>query len=64
MAMCPFESMAKQRTSDFCSLFIDEEFKQFEYHGDVEKYYKTGYVFVRIIEKISCIIPFTDMASL
>ncbi|KAK7691678.1 hypothetical protein QCA50_005077 [Cerrena zonata] len=43
MAMCPFESLAKQRASEFCSLFTDDEFKEFEYHGDIEKYYKTGY---------------------
>ena len=42
MAMCPFESMTKERISEFCLLFTDDEFKQFEYHGDVEKYYKTG----------------------
>ena len=42
MAMCPFESVAKERISEFCLLFTDDEFKQFEYHGDVEKYYKTG----------------------
>ncbi|KAH8078392.1 acid phosphatase [Cristinia sonorae] len=43
MAMCPFETIAKQRPSEFCRLFTDEEFLEFEYHGDVEKYYKTGY---------------------
>lgn len=43
MAMCPFETIAKQKPSKFCGLFTDEEFLEFEYHGDVEKYYKTGY---------------------
>ncbi|KAI0072417.1 acid phosphatase, partial [Panus rudis PR-1116 ss-1] len=43
MAMCPFETIANQRPSEFCSLFTDDEFKMFEYHGDVEKFYKTGY---------------------
>ena len=42
LAMCPFETMAKQRPSDFCGLFTYDEFKQFEYHGDIEKFYKTG----------------------
>lgn len=42
MAMCPFESIAKRRPSDFCGIFTKEEFREFEYHGDVEKYYKTG----------------------
>ena len=53
MAMCPFESVAKAGVregkgkegegSRFCALF-DEEFRDFEYHGDVEKYYKDGCV--------------------
>ncbi|KAI0789298.1 acid phosphatase [Abortiporus biennis] len=43
LAMCPFETIAKQRASEFCGLFTYDEFKQFEYHGDVEKFYKTGY---------------------
>jgi len=43
MAMCPFETIATQKPSDFCRLFKKKEFLEFEYHGDVEKYYKTGY---------------------
>ncbi|KAM5541221.1 hypothetical protein V8D89_005150 [Ganoderma adspersum] len=46
MAMCPFESMAKLEErggSPFCALFDEEDFRDFEYHGDVEKYYKDGY---------------------
>ena len=42
MAMCPFESVAKETLSPFCSLFSEEEFRSFEYHEDLEKYYKTG----------------------
>ncbi|KZT12295.1 phosphoglycerate mutase-like protein [Laetiporus sulphureus 93-53] len=53
MALCPFESIAmahadaesKKKTkarSKFCALFNDDEWAAFEYHGDVEKYYKTG----------------------
>jgi hypothetical protein len=42
MAMCPFESLAIQKRSSFCGLFTKKEFASFEYHGDVEKYYKTG----------------------
>ena len=42
MAMCPFDTVAKEQLSPFCRLFSKEEFKAFEYHGDVEKYYKTG----------------------
>ncbi|CAL1711253.1 unnamed protein product [Somion occarium] len=43
MAMCSFETLAKERGSEFCQLFKDREFKMFGYHGDVEKFYKTGY---------------------
>ncbi|KAI0345941.1 acid phosphatase [Trametopsis cervina] len=43
MALCPFETIALQKTSPFCSLFTANEFESFEYFGDVEKYYKTGY---------------------
>ncbi|KAM5541217.1 hypothetical protein V8D89_005146 [Ganoderma adspersum] len=47
MAMCPFESVAKlweRGGSPFCALFDEEDFRDFEYHGDVEKYYKDGCV--------------------
>ncbi|PIL34832.1 hypothetical protein GSI_02619 [Ganoderma sinense ZZ0214-1] len=44
MAMCPFEAVAKKRAAGpFCALFSEEEWRDFEYHGDVEKYYKDGY---------------------
>ncbi|KAI0326207.1 acid phosphatase [Cubamyces sp. BRFM 1775] len=43
MAMCPFDSVAKETLSPFCSMFTEEDFRAFEYHGDLEKYYKTGY---------------------
>jgi len=43
LAMCPFETLAAERASPFCALFTEDEFRAFEYHGDVEKYYKTGY---------------------
>ncbi|KAM5541215.1 hypothetical protein V8D89_005144 [Ganoderma adspersum] len=45
MAMCPFESVAKlgeRGGSPFCALFDEGDFRDFEYHGDVEKYYKDG----------------------
>ena len=54
MAMCPFESIAhahaepqvraRKAHSKFCDLFADDEWPAFEYHGDIEKYYKTGCV--------------------
>ncbi|KAL6310054.1 histidine phosphatase superfamily [Sparassis latifolia] len=44
MAMFPFETLATENTSPlFCRLFTDDDFRAFEYDGDVEKYYKTGY---------------------
>ncbi|EMD39464.1 hypothetical protein CERSUDRAFT_45367 [Gelatoporia subvermispora B] len=43
LAMCPFETLAKEHVSPFCKLFEEDDFRAFEYHGDVEKYYKTGY---------------------
>ena len=42
MAMCPFESVAKEALGPFCTLFSEDEFRAFEYRGDLEKYYKTG----------------------
>ena len=44
MAMCPFDSVAKETLSPFCTMFTEEDFRAFEYYGDLEKYYKTGYV--------------------
>ncbi|KAI0693629.1 acid phosphatase [Cerioporus squamosus] len=43
LAMCPFESVAKGTMSPFCSMFSEDDFRAFEYYGDLEKYYKTGY---------------------
>ncbi|KAI0350156.1 phosphoglycerate mutase-like protein [Trametes cingulata] len=43
LAMCPFETVAKETMSPFCAMFTEDDFRAFEYHGDLEKYYKTGY---------------------
>lgn len=43
LAMCPFESVAKEALSPFCSMFTEDDFRAFEYTGDLEKYYRTGY---------------------
>ncbi|KAI0629941.1 acid phosphatase [Trametes polyzona] len=43
LAMCPFETVAEETMSPFCSMFTEDDFRAFEYHGDLEKYYKTGY---------------------
>ncbi|KIP09825.1 hypothetical protein PHLGIDRAFT_22644 [Phlebiopsis gigantea 11061_1 CR5-6] len=41
--LCIFETIANAPKSAFCDLFEYQEWKDWEYWGDVEKYYKTGY---------------------
>ncbi|KAF8187185.1 phytase [Pholiota molesta] len=41
--LCPFESVANGMTSPFCAIFTPEDFAQFEYFGDLDKFYGTGY---------------------
>ncbi|KAG5636122.1 hypothetical protein H0H81_009054 [Sphagnurus paluster] len=43
LSLCAFESVHQNRLSPFCNVFSQEEFEQFEYSGDLDKYYKTGY---------------------
>ncbi|KAJ7581514.1 acid phosphatase [Mycena floridula] len=48
ISMCPFHTVAATETlvtslSPFCSLFDAEDFRDFEYSGDLDKYYGTGY---------------------
>ncbi|KAI0671267.1 acid phosphatase [Trametes maxima] len=43
LAMCPFESVAVEALSPFCAMFTEDDFRAFEYYGDLEKYYRTGY---------------------
>ncbi|KAI0952759.1 hypothetical protein AcW1_007157 [Taiwanofungus camphoratus] len=43
LAMFLFESLAAERASAFCRPFTEDDFCAFDYHGDLEKYYKTGY---------------------
>ncbi|KDQ61378.1 hypothetical protein JAAARDRAFT_171559 [Jaapia argillacea MUCL 33604] len=46
MALCPLETVAlgvDLPKSDFCALFGEEEWEGFEYYGDLQKYYRTGY---------------------
>lgn len=45
----------KKARSPFCDLFTEEEWLAFEFRGDVEKYYKTGYVFLLVF------IPFRSL---
>lgn len=44
MSMCPFETVAENKTSRFCALFTKEEFEAFEYYGDLNKFYGFGFV--------------------
>lgn len=44
IALCPFHTLAKEEISPFCSLFSIPEFQAYEYHQDVDKYYRTGSV--------------------
>ncbi|KAF9556503.1 phytase, partial [Agrocybe pediades] len=41
--LCAFETIVKETPSPFCNLFTPEEFAQFEYFGDLDKFYGTGY---------------------
>ncbi|KAF8165911.1 phytase [Crassisporium funariophilum] len=41
--LCPFDTVAKETLGPFCALFTPVEFAQFEYFGDLDKFYNTGY---------------------
>ncbi|TFK33295.1 phosphoglycerate mutase-like protein [Crucibulum laeve] len=43
MSLCPLDTVAKEKLSPICGLFTVDEFRQFEYVGDLDKYYSTGY---------------------
>ncbi|KAH8106453.1 phosphoglycerate mutase-like protein [Phellopilus nigrolimitatus] len=43
ISLCPFDTLAKETPSAFCSLFNQSDFYGFEYLGDLSKYYGTGY---------------------
>ncbi|KAE9399215.1 phytase [Gymnopus androsaceus JB14] len=43
MALCPFHSVATEDISDWCGLFSEKEWTEFEYEMDLDKYYGTGY---------------------
>ena len=43
MSLCPFHSQFKMAPSPFCGLFEAGEFKGYEYHADVDKFYANGY---------------------
>ncbi|KXN84946.1 3-phytase A [Leucoagaricus sp. SymC.cos] len=43
IALCAFETVAKEEYSRFCHLFNETEFEGFEYALDLDKFYYTGY---------------------
>ncbi|PCH40718.1 phytase [Wolfiporia cocos MD-104 SS10] len=44
ISLCPFESVANEERSEWCDLFSNlSAFAGYEYWGDVDKYYNTGY---------------------
>ena len=43
--LCPFETVAKEKLSPFCSLFSEDDFEIYEYAGDLQKFYNAGYAF-------------------
>ncbi|KAF8870777.1 histidine phosphatase superfamily [Infundibulicybe gibba] len=43
LSLCPFHTVATEELSPFCDLFTAEEFAAFDYSGDLNKYYGTGY---------------------
>ena len=42
MALCPFDTVAKEEPSPWCNLFNSTEFASYEYYGDLSDYYGNG----------------------
>jgi len=42
ISLCPFHTLAKEIISPWCNAFNLEDFQNFEYFGDLDKYYGTG----------------------
>ncbi|CAH7675149.1 histidine phosphatase superfamily, partial [Phakopsora pachyrhizi] len=42
MQLCLFDSVAKEEQSKFCDIFHEEEWINFEYYFDLDKYFKHG----------------------
>ena len=45
MSLCAFHSIVMVTPSPFCGLFSAEEFKCYEYHADLDKFYTNGCLF-------------------
>ena len=48
MHLCPFETVAKETLSPFCSMFSEEDFEIYEYAGDLWKFYGRGYAYIAL----------------
>ena len=44
ISLCAFDTVAKEKPSQFCNLFTQSDFDGFEYYMDLDKYYGTGLV--------------------
>src|ERR1700722_11224633 len=64
ISLCPFETVAKTTRSPFCNLFTRAEFQAYEYHGDLNKYFHTGYAYAYAIHYLySSLFTATDKRS-
>ncbi|EIW81503.1 acid phosphatase [Coniophora puteana RWD-64-598 SS2] len=43
LQLCPFETVAFEKPSNFCSIFTQDDFKGLEYYIDLDDFYSTGY---------------------
>lgn len=44
ISLCAFHSLALISRSPWCGLFEQRDFEEYEYYGDLDKYYNTGLV--------------------
>ena len=44
ISLCAFDTFANEKPSSFCDLFNQTDFDGFEYYGDLDKSYGTGFV--------------------
>lgn len=44
MSLCSFESLYHYSTSPWCDVFEKQQWEDYEYYTDLEKFYGTGYV--------------------
>lgn len=42
ISLCAFDTLAKENPSPWCGVFDQADFEDFEYYGDLDKYYNTG----------------------